>query len=128
MLPWTAVIPQLASPNSQPVQSPLPSCVITPPHPADEAGRLEALRIHTRQMPLGADVDLPALAAGALRFTGAELAALCREAAMAALREDVRGAQEVAWRHFLAARMGVGAALSEAELATYEAWGKQYGR
>lgn len=38
--------------------------------PPDEVGRLEALRIHTRRMPLAADVDLGTLAAGMERFTG----------------------------------------------------------
>ena len=31
----------------------------------------QVLRIHTRRMPLAADVDLPALAADTTRFTGA---------------------------------------------------------
>ena len=55
-------------------------------------------------MPLAADVDLGALAATTEGFTGAELAAICREAALAALREDVDGAAAVAGRHFAAAR------------------------
>jgi transitional endoplasmic reticulum ATPase len=52
----------------------------------DAAGRRETLEIHTRGMPLGADVDVGHLAAITHGFTGADLAALCREAAMAALR------------------------------------------
>jgi transitional endoplasmic reticulum ATPase len=52
----------------------------------DAAGRRETLEIHTRGMPLGADVDVGHLAAMTHGFTGADLAALCREAAMAALR------------------------------------------
>jgi transitional endoplasmic reticulum ATPase len=52
----------------------------------DAAGRRELLDIHSRGMPLAADVDLPRLAASTHGFTGADVAALCREAAMAALR------------------------------------------
>jgi transitional endoplasmic reticulum ATPase len=52
----------------------------------DAAGRRELLEIHTRGVPLAADVDLGQLAASAHGFTGADVAALCREAAMAALR------------------------------------------
>ena len=52
----------------------------------DVAGRRETLEIHTRGMPLGVDVDVAHLAAITHGFTGADLAALCREAAMAALR------------------------------------------
>ena len=52
----------------------------------DAAGRHEMLAIHTRGMPLSADVDIARLAAVTHGFTGADIAALCREAAMAALR------------------------------------------
>jgi transitional endoplasmic reticulum ATPase len=52
----------------------------------DKQGRLEILQIHTRNMPLAKDVDLNRLAEMTHGFTGADLAALCREAAMRALR------------------------------------------
>ena len=52
----------------------------------DRAGRLEILQIHTRGMPLAEDVDLKKLAEITHGYTGADLAALCREAAMKALR------------------------------------------
>lgn len=52
----------------------------------DADGRREILEIHTRGMPLAADVDLQRLAALAHGFVGADLQALCREAAMSALR------------------------------------------
>lgn len=49
-------------------------------------GRLEILQIHSRGMPLNADVDLPGLAARTHGFVGADLEALAKEAAMNALR------------------------------------------
>jgi transitional endoplasmic reticulum ATPase len=52
----------------------------------DRNGRREILEIHTRGMPLAADVDLDHLAAVTHGFVGADLEALAREAAMAALR------------------------------------------
>ena len=52
----------------------------------DEQGRHEILQIHTRGMPLAADVDIPALAKRTYGFVGADLAALMREAAMEAVR------------------------------------------
>jgi transitional endoplasmic reticulum ATPase len=52
----------------------------------DKNGRLEILQIHTRGMPLAQDVDLKHLAEITHGYTGADLAALCREAAMKALR------------------------------------------
>ncbi|MCX8196289.1 MAG: CDC48 family AAA ATPase, partial [Acidilobaceae archaeon] len=52
----------------------------------DKQGRLEILQIHTRHMPLADDVDLEKLAEITKGYTGADLAALAREAAMQALR------------------------------------------
>ncbi len=52
----------------------------------DKEGRKEILQIHTRGMPLADDVDLDKLAEITYGYTGADLAALCREAAMKALR------------------------------------------
>ncbi len=52
----------------------------------DKQGRLEILQIHTRNMPLAKDVDLNKLAEITHGFTGADLAALCKEAAMRSLR------------------------------------------
>jgi transitional endoplasmic reticulum ATPase len=55
-------------------------------HAPDAGGRAEILRIHSRDMPLAADVDLADVARITPGFVGADLAALCREAAMSALR------------------------------------------
>lgn len=52
----------------------------------DPAGRLEILRIHARGMPLAGDVDLEHLARATHGYVGADLEALCREAAMSRLR------------------------------------------
>ncbi|MEM2227120.1 MAG: CDC48 family AAA ATPase [Candidatus Bathyarchaeia archaeon] len=52
----------------------------------DKEGRYEILQIHTRNMPLAKDVDLKRLAEITHGYTGADIAALCREAAMKALR------------------------------------------
>lgn len=52
----------------------------------DRDGRLEILQIHTRGMPLSDDVDLNWLADKTHGYSGADLSALTKEAAMAALR------------------------------------------
>ena len=52
----------------------------------DRNGRLEILEIHSRGMPLSQDVDLAHLAEITHGFVGADLEALCREAAMICLR------------------------------------------
>ncbi len=53
-------------------------------------GRRDILDVHTRDMPLDASVDLDALAAMTQGFVGADLAALCREAAMHCLSSRMR--------------------------------------
>ncbi len=52
----------------------------------NKQGRLEILQIHTRGMPLAEDVDLERIASVTHGFVGADLEALCKEAAMRALR------------------------------------------
>lgn len=49
-------------------------------------GRGEVIQIHTRGMPLANDVDLVQIASELFGYTGADLRALCREAALKALR------------------------------------------
>lgn len=52
----------------------------------DRKGRREILDIHSRGMPLAGDVDMDRLAEITHGFVGADLEALCREAAMICLR------------------------------------------
>ena len=55
----------------------------------DENGRLEIFRIHTRNMKLDDDVDPEAIAKETHGFVGADMAALCTEAAMQCIREKM---------------------------------------
>lgn len=57
--------------------------------PPDRAGREEILRIHARAMPLAPEVDLAAIAGATHGYVGADLAALVREAGMAAFRRHM---------------------------------------
>ncbi|WVR04818.1 hypothetical protein IAU60_001830 [Kwoniella sp. DSM 27419] len=59
---------------------------IAPKHPT---GRLEILRIHTKNMKLGDDVDLEQIAADTHGYVGADMASLCSEAAMQQIREKM---------------------------------------
>lgn len=52
----------------------------------DQNGRSEILEIHTRGMPLTQDVNLESIAKITHGFVGADLEAVCREAAMRSLR------------------------------------------
>src|SRR5256712_1016654 len=57
----------------------------------DKMGRYEVLQIHTRTMPLASDVELHRLSDICHGYTGADISALCREAAMKALRRYLPG-------------------------------------
>jgi len=55
----------------------------------DENGRLEVLRIHTRNMKLDESVDPELIAQQTHGYVGADIAALCTEAAMQCIREKM---------------------------------------
>ena len=86
--------------------------------PPDLEGRLAALRVHARDVPLAADADLEDVARRTERFTGAELRGVVREAAMAALREDMNAA-EVGRRHLESALAAANPSLTDADLARW---------
>ncbi len=65
--------------------------------PPDKIGRRMILEVHTRSVPLGADVDLEGLAASTPGMVGADLANVVNEAALLAAR---RGHKEVAQSDF----------------------------
>ncbi len=76
--------------------------VIYVPAP-DQKGRLEILKVHTRDMPLDKDVNLEKIAKQTNGYSGADLEALCREAAMFALREAMKEnkeAKKITMKHF----------------------------
>lgn len=54
--------------------------------PPDEKGRLEIIKILTKKMPLASDVKLTEIAVTTQNYTGADLAALCRESAVKAMQ------------------------------------------
>jgi cell division protease FtsH len=56
----------------------------------DVGGREGILKVHTKKIPLGEDVNIPVLARGTPGFSGADLANLVNEAALLAARENRR--------------------------------------
>ena len=82
-------------------------------------GRLEILKVHSRKMPLADDVDLADLAARTEGFVGSDLAALCREAGLTAIRESLK-ASKVTKAHFDAALKQVRASCDPEILKFYE--------
>ena len=66
-------------------------------NPPDQKGRAAILHVHTREVPLAADVDLERIASDTAGMAGADLANLVNEAALSAARH---GQQSVASRDF----------------------------
>lgn len=71
-------------------------CYVPPPSAAE---REEIFKLFTKKMPLEPKVDLKELALRTDYFTGADIESLCREAAIRALREDIR-AKKIKAAHF----------------------------
>ncbi len=65
----------------------------------DEKSRTEIFKVHTEKMPLAKDVNLKELVKKTDGFSGADIEAVCREAAMDALREDKK-TKDVKMKHF----------------------------
>ncbi|MGI0128910.1 MAG: ATP-binding protein, partial [Thermoplasmata archaeon] len=91
--------------------------------PPSVAGRLEILKVHSRKMPLADDVALADLAARTEGYVGSDLAALCREAGLTAIRESLK-ASKVTKAHFDAALKQVRASCDPEILKFYEEFEK----
>lgn len=91
--------------------------------PPDLEARYEILRVHTRNMKIGPDVDLRRIAEDTELFTGAELEGLCREAGIVALRENI-AATVVCDHHFQVVKDSLKPALTRAEIDSYASFMK----
>ena len=81
--------------------------------PSEEA-RLAIFEVHTKNMPLAKDVNLKKLAKNTEGYVGADIEAVCREAAMLTLRNDLE-ASEIPNKYFKEAIEKVKPASSEEE-------------
>ncbi len=85
----------------------------------DQKSRLKAFEIHSKDMPLSKDVNLDILAEKTPNYVGADIQAVCREAAILALRKDIQ-AKEVTMKHFNDALKKVKASITPEDIKTYE--------
>ena len=67
--------------------------------PPDEKGRLEIIKILTERMPLSKDVNLHEISVATQNYSGADLASLCREAAVEAMQNS---SKEISSKDFAA--------------------------
>ena len=85
----------------------------------EEEGRLNILKIHTKNMPVAKDVDLGDVAKKTGGYTGADIESLVREAAMLALRESI-DSKEVKKKHFNEALNKVKPSVTENTIKVYK--------
>jgi len=90
----------------------------------DQQARLEIFKIYTKEMPLTKDVDLPRLADMTKNYSGADIEALCREAALNALRKDIKS-KEVTLADFQKAMEKIGPGVTPEMDAWYKSFLKQ---
>ncbi|MFP4005657.1 MAG: CDC48 family AAA ATPase [Candidatus Hadarchaeia archaeon] len=93
----------------------------------DRDAREEIFRIHTKEMPIADDVNLSELADRSEGYSGADIAAVCKEAGILALREDIKS-NEVKKKHFDNAMKSVGPSITDEITDTYEEFKNKYGK
>lgn len=105
--------------------------------PPDKEARLEIFKIHTQGKPLKPDVDLEKLTEKTKNFTGADIAAICNEAAMLAIRDYISSGgkmekeelqkSQVTMKHFEDAMSRI-EPITQLELESFKKVSKRFGR
>jgi len=90
----------------------------------EEKAKLEILRIFTKEMPLASNLQIEKLAESTEGFSGADIETWCREAAMVALRENIR-ARKVTMEHFTEAREDIHPSITKEVIDWYEKFGEK---
>uniref|UniRef100_A0AAR2J7G2 non-chaperonin molecular chaperone ATPase n=1 Tax=Pygocentrus nattereri TaxID=42514 RepID=A0AAR2J7G2_PYGNA len=92
----------------------------------DAATRREIFTLQFRNMPVHPSVHLDDLVTRTERYSGAEITAVCREAALCALQEDIK-AEHITVQHFDAALAAVKSRVPESLIQSYIAYQQQHG-
>ncbi|XP_066498135.1 ATPase family gene 2 protein homolog A [Hoplias malabaricus] len=92
----------------------------------DTATRREIFTLQFRNMPVHPSVHLDDLVTRTERYSGAEITAVCREAALCALQEDIK-AEHITVRHFDAALTAIKPRVPESLIRSYDAYQQQHG-
>ncbi|MEM3527927.1 MAG: AAA family ATPase, partial [Candidatus Bathyarchaeia archaeon] len=91
----------------------------------DQNSIKQIFKIHTSKMPLSPDVDLDQLARAASGYSGADVEAVCREAAMNALRRDP-DAREVTMIDFKEAMSKIRPSITSDVNMWYQSFSKRF--
>ncbi|CAK5284283.1 unnamed protein product [Mycena citricolor] len=89
--------------------------------PPDQSGREEILKIRMRSMSISSDVDVGEIAQMTAGCSGAEITALCQEAALLTMREDME-AQAVPHAAFVKASLEIKRQITADVLLKFERW------
>jgi transitional endoplasmic reticulum ATPase len=95
--------------------------------PPDEKARFDILKVHTRNMVLGSDVNLVNLSKKTEGYSGADIGALCRKAGVIALHENIK-IEKVSKRHFEAALNKINPSTTPKTKEYYEEVARRLGR
>ena len=87
--------------------------------PPNLQGRRDILDIYTEKMPLNDDVNLEELARNIEGFVGSDIEALCREAGLIALRENI-DIDQISYHHFVEAKEVVHATMTASATEYYD--------
>jgi transitional endoplasmic reticulum ATPase len=93
----------------------------------DKKAREEIFKVHTKKMPIAEGVSFALLAEKSDGYTGADIEAVCREAALDALREDMKP-KKVSMKHFEDALKAVPMSISAQDLLRYDDLKKTIGK
>jgi len=91
----------------------------------DKDARKQIFEIYTSRMPLAKDVNISKLIDKTENYVGSDIESLCREAAMLALREDLK-AEEIKMKHFEAALKKVKSSILNEDIKKYNEIEEQY--
>uniref|UniRef100_W5K8T5 non-chaperonin molecular chaperone ATPase n=1 Tax=Astyanax mexicanus TaxID=7994 RepID=W5K8T5_ASTMX len=91
----------------------------------DSATRREIFSLQFRSMPVHSSVHLDDLVTRTERYSGAEITAVCREAALFALQEDIK-AEHITDRHFDSALSAIKPRVPESLIQTYISYQQQH--
>ena len=95
--------------------------------PPDEGARLDILKVHTRNMALGNNVNIVDLSKKTEGYSGADIEALCRKAGVIALHENIK-IEKVSKRHFEAALNKISPSTTSRTKEYYEEVARRLGR
>ncbi|MFW9781865.1 MAG: AAA family ATPase, partial [Candidatus Heimdallarchaeota archaeon] len=93
----------------------------------DEKARFEILKLFTKEMPLATNLNLKKLIDMTEGFSGADIETWCREAAMIALRENIR-ARKVSFEHFEEAKSDIHPTITKEITEWYAKFGEKLKR